>query len=406
MLDAWNYDASRLPPEVEATGIATQTDASVDGCLSAQIRTFCWENEGMQTTMRNHARSILLLLIAAHFVGMPLSAAPAASAQERGVRFVQNEAARRVDVLVDGQPFTSYTWQEKLKVPVLYPLRTAQGTVVTRGFPLDPRPGEPVDHPHQIGLWLKYGDVNGVDFWNNSVTLPPDQQAKMGTVVHRRIARAVDGVNRGELDVEMEWVMPDGQPILREATRFIFSAGPNLRAVDRITTLTALEKQVMFKDDKEGLLGLRVRRELEQPSNEPLVFTDAKGLPKTVKGLDNTGVSGLYRSSEGKIGDAVWGTRGRWTMLSGKVDQEAITLVLLDHPQNTGFPTYWHARGYGLFAANPLGQEVFSKGKEKLNFTMEPKQSVTFRYRLLILSGPTTPEQVDGQYARFVDEVK
>jgi Family of unknown function (DUF6807) len=228
----------------------------------------------------------------------------------------------------------------------------------------------------------------------------------MGTVVHRRVARAIDGIDRGELDVEMDWLLPDGQKILYETTRFVFYAGSNLRAVDRITTLTALDKQVVFKDDKEGLLGLRVRRELEQPSNEPLIFIDANGRPKTVKVMDNTGVSGLYRSSEGKTGDAVWGTRGRWTMLSGVVGQEAITLVLFDHPLNTGFPTYWHARGYGLFAANPLGQEVFSKGKEKLNFTMEPKQSVTFRYRLLILSSRATPEQVNGLYARFVDEVK
>jgi len=93
-------------------------------------------------------------------------------------------------------------------------------------------------------------------------------------------------------------------------------------------------------------------------------------------------------------------------MLSGKVDQETIELVIFDHPKNTGFPTYWHARGYGLFAANPLGQEIFSNGKEKLNFALEPKQSVTFRYRLLVLSGPITPEQVEVQYLRFVKEVK
>ena len=93
-------------------------------------------------------------------------------------------------------------------------------------------------------------------------------------------------------------------------------------------------------------------------------------------------------------------------MLTGKVDQEAVTLVILDHPKNTGFPTYWHARGYGLFSANPLGQEVFSNGKEKLNFTLEPKQSVTFRYRLLIFSGLTTPDQIEAQYQRFVTEVK
>jgi hypothetical protein len=93
-------------------------------------------------------------------------------------------------------------------------------------------------------------------------------------------------------------------------------------------------------------------------------------------------------------------------MLSGAVNQEPVTLALLDHPRNTGFPTYWHARGYGLFAANPLGQEVFSNGKEKLNFTLEPKQSVTFRYRLLIIDDKVTPDQIETQYSRFVREVK
>ena len=345
-----------------------------------------------------------LFLVLTNFIVLTISAN--AQSSDKGVRVVKNEAARRVDVSVDGQPFTSYVWPEKLKVPVLYPLRTAQGTIVTRGFPLEPRAGERVDHPHHAGLWLNYGNVNGVDFWNNSIAVPPEQQKKMGTVAHRGITRMSGGKDRGQLDVEMEWVMPDSQPILREATTFVFHAGPNMRAVDRITTLTALEKRVLFHDDKEGMLGMRVRRELEQPSNEPLVFTDASGRPTTVKVMDNNGVTGLYRSSEGKTGDAVWGTRAHWTMLTGKVDQEAITLVILDHPKNVGFPTYWHARGYGLFAANPLGQEVFSNGKEKLDFTLEPKQSVTFRYRLLIISGSTTSDQVESQYRRFANGVQ
>jgi len=326
--------------------------------------------------------------------------------QEHGVRIIKNETSRRVDVFVDGQLFTSYVWPEMLKTPVLYPLRTAQGTVVTRGFPLEPRPGERIDHPHHAGFWLNYGNVNGVDFWNSSTFLPLEQQRKMGMIAHRRVVRATDGKESGELEVEMDWIMPDGQPILREDTTFVFRGGPNLRAVDRITTLTALDKRVAFHDDKEGMLGLRVRRELEQPSNEPLVFFFSNGTATTEKVMDNTGVTGLYHSSEGKTGDAVWGTRGRWTMLTGKVNQEEVTLAVLDNPKNVGFPTYWHARGYGLFSANPLGQEVFSNGKEKLNFTLEPKQSVTFRYRLLILSGPTTPDQIETQYQRFVNEVK
>lgn len=322
-------------------------------------------------------------------------------AQERGVRVVKNEGGKRVDILIDGQPFTSFVWPDSLKVPVLYPLRTSTGTVVTRGFPLEPRAGERVDHPHHAGFWLNYGNVNGVDFWNNSTAVSAEQQSKMGTVVFRRITKANGGKDRGELTIESDWIMPDGKPILREVTTFLFSGGPNTRTVDRVTTLTALDQQVSFKDDKEGMVGLRVRRELEQPSNEPLVFTDASGRPTTVKVLDNTGVTGLYHSSEGKTGDAAWGTRGRWMMLKGEVNKEAIELVLLDHPKNVGFPTYWHARGYGLFAANPLGQAVFSNGKEKLEFALQPKQSVTFRYRLLIVSGPTTNEQIEAQYKQF-----
>ncbi len=193
---------------------------------------------------------------------------------------------------------------------------------------------------------------------------------------------------------------------MRETTRFVFHAGPNSRAVDRITTLTALDRPVVFKDNKEGVLGLRVRRELEQPADKPEIYTDASGKPTAVAKLDNTGVTGQYRSSEGKTGDAVWGTRARWTTLAGKVGTEDVTLAILDHPKNAGHPTYWHARGYGLFAANPLGQEALSGGKDKLNFTLEPKQSVTFRHRLLILSGPTAPAEIEKQYSRFVEELK
>jgi hypothetical protein len=257
-----------------------------------------------------------------------------------------------------------------------------------------------------VGLWLNYENVNGVDFWNNSSALSAAQQAKMGTIVHRRIVKTSNGADHGELEVEADWIMPDGKPILRETTDFIFRSSPGSRIVDRISTLTALDKPVVFKDAKDGMFALRVRRELEQPSTEAATYTDASGRPTTVKAMDTNGVSGLYHTSEGKTGDAAWGTRGRWTMLTGKVNQEDITLALLDHPKNAGFPTYWHARGYGLFGANPLGQSAFSNGKEKLNFTIQPKQSATFQYRLCILDSAATPDQMEAQYRQFVDEVK
>src|SRR5262249_17832715 len=93
--------------------------------------------------------------------------------------------------------------------------------------------------------------------------------------------------------------------------------------------------------------------------------------------------------------------RGRWTMLTGKIGDEAVTIAMLDHPKNPGFPTYWHARGYGLFALNPLGQKAFSNGRETLNFTLEPHASATFRSAVLVLEGTATPERLEREYSAF-----
>src|SRR6266516_7597794 len=321
----------------------------------------------------------------------------------QGVRVdvVPRPAERRVDVLVDGKPFTSYIYPTTLKKPILYPLRAASGAAVTRGWPLEPRSGERVDHPHQVGLWFDYGDVNGLDFWNNSDAIPAARAPKMGTILHRAVRRAESGEGEGVLEVTAEWVDFQGKPLLREDTRFVFRAADGLRAVDRLTTLTALGQAVTFTDNKEGLIGMRVARALEQPSTTPEVFTDAGGHATTVPVLNNDGVTGRYRSSEGLVGDSVWGTRGRWTMLSGAVQREAVTIAILDHPRNVGFPTFWHARGYGLFAANPLGRKAFTSGDEELNFRLAPRESTTSRYRVLILSGAVTPEQIETYYRDF-----
>jgi hypothetical protein len=223
----------------------------------------------------------------------------------------------------------------------------------------------------------------------------------MGTIVQRAIVAAKSGSQDGELDVEADWVNFEKKVLLNERTHFVFRGGPSFRSVDRITTLQALDEKVSFPDEKDGMLGLRVIRALEIPSDKPEVFSDASGHATTVAKLDNTGVNGTYLTSEGKKGDAAWGTRGRWCNLSGMVGDEPVTITIFDHPGNPGFPTYWHARGYGLFAANPLGQKVFSNGKEELNFALAPRASATFRYRILISSAILTPEATEAAYKEF-----
>ncbi len=320
------------------------------------------------------------------------------------IQVVPQVAASRVDITIDGAPFTSYLFGVEQKKPVLYPLRTAKSTLVSRGWPLDPRPNERVDHPHHVGLWFNYGDVNGLDFWNNSTGIGPDRAPKMGTVVHRRIGAAAGGADKGTLDVEMDWVDSTGTVLLKEATRFEFRGDAQSRTIDRITRLTAVKDPVVLGDNKEGALGIRVARGLEQPSKTADRFTGPDGKAAAARAVNNEGVSGEYVGSDGKRGDAVWGSRGPWTMLGGTVEGEAVTLAILDHPSNPGFPTYWHARGYGLFAANNLGQKVFDPAQPEAKRTINPGESLTFRHRVLILSGAATAERMAAAHRAFSEQ--
>jgi len=343
-------------------------------------------------------RSAPLLLVLGLAGASDAAAAPRVAVEPR-------VAERRVDVTVDGKPFTSYVWPERVAKPVLFPIRTARGTVVTRGFPLEPRPGERADHPHQVGFWLTYGDIDGVDFWGTSEAMPPSEHARMGTIRQGAVAAARGGDGKGELEVTADWLAPGPRVVLEETTRFVFHADAATRAIDRITTLLAKGGTSTFRDTKEGMLGIRVARSLEAPSDEPEVFTDARGEVTKVPVLDNTGVTGQYTSSEGLKGDAVWGTRARWMALAGHVGDEDVVLLVCDHPQNPGYPTYWHARGYGLFAANPFGPKAYSAGKDpERPYSIPAGQSTVLRYRLAILPGPFSAGKAEAVWQDFAGQ--
>lgn len=333
-------------------------------------------------------------------VALALAATPGASASGPRVELCVAERDRRVDVLVDGQLFTAYRWPDSLAKPVLFPIHSAGGQPVTRGFPLEPRQAERVDHPHQVGLWFNHGDLNGVDFWNNSQARSAGERAKMGRVRHQAIEQADGGAGVGVLRVALDWVMPDGSIALHERAQHRFFAGPGRRAIDRDSSLTAGSVRAVFTDNKEGLFAVRVARALEQPSGTPVALVEADGSPGRPR-LDDTGLTGLYRSSEGLEGDAVWGSRARWVALSGRIGGEDLVLLMLDHPGNPGHPGHWHARGYGLFATNPLGAGAFTNGRERLDLGLEPGEAVRFRHRLVILSRTFSAAEADAEWRSF-----
>jgi hypothetical protein len=140
---------------------------------------------------------------------------------------------------------------------------------------------------------------------------------------------------------------------------------------------------------------------LQIPEKKDQSFTDNKGHSTTVK--KDVASNGDYLTSEGKKGDSAWSTRGSWCKVFGKMGNDSVSITIFDHIKNPNYPTFWHARGYGLFAANPLGEKIFTNGKSSFNLRLKKGESVRFRYRILIQNGNTTnsPAQLNKVSQNF-----
>jgi hypothetical protein len=319
------------------------------------------------------------------------------------IKLEVKKAEKKVNVLVDGKLFTSYIYPKNVKKPVLWPVMSAEGNMLTRSYPMVNKSGDRTDHPHHVGIWLNYGDVNGLDFWNNSEAIAAKDRAHYGTIFHKDIKKAKSGNGKALLVTTSEWKTPENKVLLEEETSFVFKANDKVRIIDRETTLKAIAPTVKFTDNKEGMFAIRVARELELPSDKPTKLMDSHGVITKVAKMDNSLVKGNYRAADGVEGGKVWGTRNRWMKLSSEINGEKVNLIIIDHPKNVGYPTYWHARGYGLFAANTLGHKIFSKGVSELNFQLSKGEKATFRYRLVVASADLTDVEINklaDEYAK------
>ena len=322
---------------------------------------------------------------------------------QKGIQIIPDGAQRKVDVLYNGKLFTSYIYPADLEKPVLYPIYTAKGTVITRGFPRDPRPSERVDHPHHVGAWFNFGDVNGLDFWNNSYAIPEAKKPGYGSIRHRNVVSAQNGTIQGVLVVAADWVDFTEKTLLKEETQFIFSGEGDWRIIERITQLTAQQDTVIFTDNKEGVIAIRMDRAFEEPSNRPELYLDAQGNPTEVKAMNNEGVNGVYRNSDGLEKESgVWGKPANWVCLSAEKAGEQISVAILDHKNNPGYPAHSHARGYGLFATNNMGSRVFDKDAPQFTLTLKPGESVIFKHLIIVKTGGfATDEELNRQFERF-----
>ena len=313
------------------------------------------------------------------------------------VEFKSDVANKKVEVFIDGKFFTAFIYPDDMEKQTLWPILSASGKTITRGYPMAPRPFERTDHPHHVGLWLNFGDVNGLDFWNNSFAIKPADKPKYGAIKFKKIVS--EDPKKGELVTSSDWVDNDGNVLLNEETTFTFSGDKNLRSIKRTSKLTAV-KEVTITENKEGLIGLRLDRAFEEPSNKPEKFLDANGIVTEVPIMNNEGVNGVYRNAEGVKGGDVWGKRSPWVALRADKEGEIITIVIIDNKNNVNYPAWSHARGYGLFATNNLGGRAFDKNADEVKVVLAPGQELLIKHEIVI-GGDLTDAEINKMAKSF-----
>jgi len=299
----------------------------------------------------------------------------------------------RVSVTIDGKPFTSLMLGADVVKPYLYPLRAASGTVVTRRFPLEDSPGDSHDHPHHRGLTFGHADLNGYNFWANESFNP----GAKGKIVLENVRKAEGGPTKGDIEATWRWIGGKGEELLSDRRTMTFYSNPTLRIIDFDILLTAL-RQVKFGDTHEGSFGVRVAAWLEEPAPKYVPkASDGETRPTEPKR------TGLISDSEGRQTEAqVRGKRANWADYSGEYKGEKLGIAIFDPPSNPRHPTYWHTRGYGMFAANifaahDLGNDSAAEGGMVLN----PGQTLRFRYRVIVHPGDATAARIAKLYADY-----
>jgi len=320
--------------------------------------------------------------------------------KENRINITVKEAEQRVDVTIDGRPFTSYIWGSAVTKPALFPILTPKGNPITRGYPVAPRPSERVENPNQVGLFMGYANINGIDFWNDAQNPSSVAGAQYGKIVHKAVNSHLSGKVAGHFEVENTWIGPDGSPLISETSRFTIEGNGTERSITRTVLFKAL-KQVTFKDDAQGFLAVRLGRELEHKSKIPALLTGPDGKPMAAPSMGGV-PTGEYINSESLKLDSIYGKRAEWLLLNGQIINEPLTVMMFDYPKNAGFPSYWSSTTTGLLAVNPFAHAVFSKGMEELNLKLAKGETISLKYMLRIQSGRQLAES-DGEriFANF-----
>ena len=290
-----------------------------------------------------------------------------------------------ISISINGQPFSDFYIGPNYAKPFLAPLRTATGLIVSRRWPMETVDGESRDHPHHKGLFVGYGDVSDVNFWEVESASKPSQgnPTTKGTVTLARLDEVAPGNKHGSITATFVWRAPGHGDMLEEKRMMTFYADAVNRVIDVDLTFTA-KQNVRFGDTKEGFFAVRLADPLIEKNGG--VMTNADGA-QTEKN--------------------VWGKRADWVDYDGTLEGQKLGIVIFDNPQNLNHPPRWHSRAYGLFAVNPFGVKDFEpQSSDKAGYALNAGNSLRLRYRLIIHPGDVPKKKIADWYSDYTKKSK
>ena len=279
-------------------------------------------------------------------------------------------------------PFFTYNYKKAAK-PYLYPVYGPDSQLMVRNFPMKDLKDEEHDHPHQKAFWFTHGAVNGVDYWTEG--------EQKGRIVHQNFSKIKCSGNTGIIASHNYWIKPDRKTVqLKDERAIRFFGTEQKRYLDFYVRLTAIAADAVLGDTKEGTFGIRLAETMR------------------VKGGLN---KGHIINADGLKDNETWGKKSFWVDYYGPVNDQIMGLAIFDHPQNPRYPTWWHVRDYGLFAANPFGIHDFEPKTatgEKTpvdagKLVLKQDESLVFQYRVILHKGNHEEGAIAEEYKKYLN---
>lgn len=279
-----------------------------------------------------------------------------------------------LEVKIGGELFTRYYHGTNWSRPFLYPFVGPKHTQVTRNFPIvDNIPGEALDHPHHRSVWVAHGEVNGTDNWSD--------EENHGFMRHIEFEEITSGPVFGRIRARNSWVSKDNVKQMEDVREFTFWNLQSERLVDASVKMIASEGDVLLGDTKEGgIISVRVATSMDG---------DKGGM--------------IVNAYGGRTESENWGKPAHWVDYYGPVDGKVMGITIMDHPTSFRYPSRWHVRDYGLFAANPFALKYYEPDRGwNGDHTIKNGDTLDFCYRLYVHEGDTEQAGVGEKYFGFI----